>query len=372
MEPGTVILTGCAGFIGCKVAELLLQAGHLVVGIDNLNDAYDIRLKQWRLKQILHHPGFRFHQLDISDRAALSGPFKAACESHGRGPIAVINLAARAGVRQSVVGAELLVLFMGLICVVQMIRETAPGARPFGPSLIRNHFAGAGGTRDTDSENGNDNSPGRTVSDTEQQRIKTIIARLAQPEPLPDLSLLCPDRRELISILLNIRKGVKSPYSVVMREAAELRHIDVRHLVRKAETLLASFHLTSKTDYYAILELHQHASAEEIHERWIEKMRVFHPDNFEDPTGWIAEQSWSLNEAYAVLKDPEKRRAYNAGRNAQMRSGLRTAGATDVPAPARATRSALPSGTQWRWTRATAVIAIVIASLIVALLLWSF
>lgn len=102
MEPGTVILTGCAGFIGCKVAELLLQAGHLVVGIDNLNDAYDVRLKQWRLKLILHHPGFRFHQLDISDRAALSEPFEAACGPHGRGPVAVINLAARAGVRQSV------------------------------------------------------------------------------------------------------------------------------------------------------------------------------------------------------------------------------------------------------------------------------
>ena len=213
-------------------------------------------------------------------------------------------------------------------------------------------------------------SPGRTVSDTEQHKINTIIARLAQPEPFPDLSLFCPDRRELISILLHIRMGVKSPYVVAMHEAAERRHIDVRHLVRKAETLLASLHLTSTTDYYAILELNQHASAEEIHERWIEKMRVFHPDNFEDPTGWIAAQGWSLNEAYAVLKDPEKRRAYDAGRKAQMRNGLRTAGTADFPASARATHSASPSGTQSRWTRATAVIAIVIASLIVALLLW--
>jgi nucleoside-diphosphate-sugar epimerase len=102
LEPGTVVLTGCAGFIGCKVAELLLQAGHLVVGIDNLNDAYDVRLKKWRLEQILHHSGFRFHQIDISDRAALSALFEAACRPHSRGPIAVINLAARAGVRQSV------------------------------------------------------------------------------------------------------------------------------------------------------------------------------------------------------------------------------------------------------------------------------
>lgn len=102
LEPGTVVLTGCAGFIGCKVAELLLQAGHLVIGIDNLNDAYDVRLKQWRLERILHHPGFQFHQLDISNRAALSALFEGASGSHSRRPIAVINLAARAGVRQSV------------------------------------------------------------------------------------------------------------------------------------------------------------------------------------------------------------------------------------------------------------------------------
>lgn len=102
LEPGTVVLTGCAGFIGCKVAELLLQAGHLVIGIDNLNDAYDVRLKRWRLERILHHPGFQFHRLDIGDRAALSALFEGACGTPGNRPAAIINLAARAGVRQSV------------------------------------------------------------------------------------------------------------------------------------------------------------------------------------------------------------------------------------------------------------------------------
>lgn len=102
LEPGTVVLTGCAGFIGSKVAELLLQAGYRVVGIDNLNDAYDVRLKHWRLDRIIRHPGLQFHQLDIGDRAALSTLFNSACGSNGRNPIAVINLAARAGVRQSV------------------------------------------------------------------------------------------------------------------------------------------------------------------------------------------------------------------------------------------------------------------------------
>ena len=57
------LVTGCAGFIGCKVTELLLRDGHTVIGADDLNDAYDVRLKQWRLQQLEGRPGFQFHQL---------------------------------------------------------------------------------------------------------------------------------------------------------------------------------------------------------------------------------------------------------------------------------------------------------------------
>lgn len=202
-------------------------------------------------------------------------------------------------------------------------------------------------------------------------RVKEIITRLAQPKPLPDLSALCPDRRELTSILLDIRKGLRSPCYAELRDAAELQHLDVRHLVQKAEALLASMHLASSADYYAILDVDRDASADTIHEKWIEKMRIYHPDKYEDPTGWITEQSWSLNEAYAVLKDPEKRREYNARRKVRMRSGLRTAGATDFLTLDRTTRSASESSAQSRLTRVAPIVAIVIASLIVALLLWS-
>ena len=51
--PERYLVTGCAGFIASKVADSLLRAGHAVVGVDNLNDAYDPRLKQWRLAQLL-------------------------------------------------------------------------------------------------------------------------------------------------------------------------------------------------------------------------------------------------------------------------------------------------------------------------------
>jgi len=91
-------VTGAAGFIGSHVAERLLDDGHRVVGIDNLNDAYDVRLKHWRLDRLLQRDGFTFHAIDICDR---TGPLDAAFS--GAGDIhAVINLAARAGVRQSV------------------------------------------------------------------------------------------------------------------------------------------------------------------------------------------------------------------------------------------------------------------------------
>lgn len=90
------LLTGVAGFIAWRVAEVLLDEGHSVVGVDNLNDAYDVRIKHWRLNRIKDHPNFAFHRFDISDKHALK-----VLESEEFD--AVINLAARAGVRQSVI-----------------------------------------------------------------------------------------------------------------------------------------------------------------------------------------------------------------------------------------------------------------------------
>ncbi len=92
----TYLITGVAGFIAARVAEFLLADGHQVVGVDNLNDAYDVALKRWRLDRLLAHPNFRFRQLDISDRAGVSRLATAGVEYAG-----VVNLAARAGVRQS-------------------------------------------------------------------------------------------------------------------------------------------------------------------------------------------------------------------------------------------------------------------------------
>jgi UDP-glucuronate 4-epimerase len=94
------LVTGVAGFIASNVARRLLDQGHTVVGVDNVNDAYDVRIKEWRLAQIEGQPGFEFHRLDITDREAMAAAF---ARLHAHAPFdAVINLAARAGVRQSV------------------------------------------------------------------------------------------------------------------------------------------------------------------------------------------------------------------------------------------------------------------------------
>lgn len=90
------LLTGAAGFIAARVAEMLLDDGHTVVGIDNMNDAYDVRMKEYRLRKLQARKGFTFHKLDAADRQAL-----AAIEAGERAFDAVINLAARAGVRAS-------------------------------------------------------------------------------------------------------------------------------------------------------------------------------------------------------------------------------------------------------------------------------
>lgn len=92
------LVTGAAGFIGYWVCRELLNAGNKVVGIDNLNDYYDIRLKNWRLAQLdLDFEGsdFCFQKLDIEDRPSLEKIFKENTFD------AVLNLAARAGVRYS-------------------------------------------------------------------------------------------------------------------------------------------------------------------------------------------------------------------------------------------------------------------------------
>lgn len=91
-----ILVTGAAGFIGFHTSQLLLERGDEVVGLDNLNDYYDVSLKQARLEILSRYPGFRFVKLDLADRTEMAALF--ANEKFQR----VINLGAQAGVRYSI------------------------------------------------------------------------------------------------------------------------------------------------------------------------------------------------------------------------------------------------------------------------------
>ena len=90
-----ILVTGCAGFIGMHTCLRLLERGDEVIGLDNLNDYYDVRLKEDRLKRLYDYGGFSFHKVDITDQTGVAELFSQADIQR------VINLAAQPGVRYS-------------------------------------------------------------------------------------------------------------------------------------------------------------------------------------------------------------------------------------------------------------------------------
>ena len=93
-----ILVTGCAGFVGAHVTKALIDRGERVVGLDNLDPYYDVRLKQARLERLCAHDRFRFERLDLTDREALASLLDREADIAG-----IVHLAAQAGVRHSLV-----------------------------------------------------------------------------------------------------------------------------------------------------------------------------------------------------------------------------------------------------------------------------
>ena len=113
------LVTGAAGFIGARTSELLIKDGHTVAGIDNMNNAYDPRVKEYRLRKLQEMPGFAFHKLDISNKSVIDSFM-------GERFDGVINLAARAGVRASVKDPWIYVEsnMIGTLNMLEICRQT--------------------------------------------------------------------------------------------------------------------------------------------------------------------------------------------------------------------------------------------------------
>ena len=117
------LVTGCAGFIGARVSERLLEQGHRVIGIDNLDDGSDLVLRERRLDQLRPAPGFEFRRADIRDAKAVSAVFASAELD------AVINLGAKTGVRASVEAPRLYAEtnYMAVINLLESCKDRGVG-----------------------------------------------------------------------------------------------------------------------------------------------------------------------------------------------------------------------------------------------------
>lgn len=115
-----VLITGAAGFIGMHVAEALLQRGESVVGVDNLNDYYDVNLKQARLARLKTYKNFTFHKINIADRDAMLALAKG-----NAGLTHIVHLAAQAGVRYSLINpyAYIEANVMGQVVMLELARQ---------------------------------------------------------------------------------------------------------------------------------------------------------------------------------------------------------------------------------------------------------
>ena len=119
LKDRTVIVTGAAGFIGSALSKRLLDEGVKVVGIDSMNDYYDVRIKEWRLSTLEKHEAFTFVRGNIADKEFVFSVFD---KYH---PCVVVNLAAQAGVRYSITNPDVYIEsnIIGFFNILEAVRK---------------------------------------------------------------------------------------------------------------------------------------------------------------------------------------------------------------------------------------------------------
>lgn len=210
------LVTGVAGFIASKVAEFLLDDGHTVVGVDNFSDAYDVRLKKWRLAQIAERPNFDFHELDITRREKVRALFEGSVAFD-----AVINLAAWAGVRRSVENPWI------------YLDTNATGTLNL-LDLCREHGVEKFVLASTSSLYGKDNPmPYREDQDTSRPLSPYAASKKGGGGAVLHIPLPPRHRRDRLPLLHGLRAGGPPGYEPLLLHAVDRRGASGDHLRRR-------------------------------------------------------------------------------------------------------------------------------------------
>lgn len=147
-----------------------------------------------------------------------------------------------------------------------------------------------------------------------------LLELLADGDPLPDTSAICPERQPLIALLVEISKGERSELRSHIAAVAERRGLSAQEIASRAGFLLACLDTPGEDDAYATLGVSATATREEIRAAWLRRLSLYHPDRHQGnrDSDWFTRQAARLNDAYQTLKDPARRRAYDERRQRLM------------------------------------------------------
>ncbi|MDE2058414.1 MAG: DnaJ domain-containing protein [candidate division NC10 bacterium] len=161
-------------------------------------------------------------------------------------------------------------------------------------------------------------TPNHGAFDSNDAGCLQLIEALADGNPVPDTSTICPDRQRLIALLAEISKGERSELFQNIRQVAERRRLSAQEIASRAAFLLACLDTPGADDPYTILGVDSTATSQEIKEVWLNRLTLYHPDRHPENSDWFTRQTARLNEAYYTLKDPARRQAYDERRRREL------------------------------------------------------